>query len=111
MPNQSREPRWGLTALYEVRVSHQVDPRGVLYCRADSVTVPQSGALILSVEVPPIEDLDNEDDEPSSGIESPPALIIAPSQWYSAVQVSPADDGHKPWFFEGGAMDEAADEE
>lgn len=107
MPNPLREPRWGIN-LYEVRVSRQVDPREVLYCRADSVVVPPSGALIFAVEVPPIED---EVDGPSSAIETPPALVLAPGQWFSATHVTSAADGHKPWFFEGGFMDEATDEE
>ena len=108
MSDKSREPRYGSTALYEVRVSHQVDPREVLYVRADSVVVPPSGALILTVEVSPPED---EPDEPSGNHESPATLVVAPGQWYSATHVTSAEDGHKPWFFEGGALDQAVEDE
>ena len=74
---------------------------------ADTLTVPQSGALILAVEVTPIED---EEDEPSGGIETPPALVLAPGQWYSALLVTDADEGHQPMFLEGGRMDQAPNE-
>jgi hypothetical protein len=102
-----REARYGLH-LFEVRVPHTVDPRQVLYCRADSITVTPAGAIILSAEVSPIED---EPDAPPSGIENAPALVLAPGQWYSAVQVTDADTGHQPYFFEGGFWDQASSEE
>lgn len=106
MPQQ-REARLG-AHLFEIRVSHQIDPRGVVYVNADSVTITPAGALILSAEVPPLED---EAGEPPSGIETPPAFIVAPGLWQSVTQVSDAEDGHQPWFFEGGYLDSGDDDE
>lgn len=94
--------------LFEVRISPQIDPRGVVYVNADSVTITPAGALILSAEVPPLED---EEGEPPSGIEIPPAFIVAPGLWQSVTQVSDAEDGHQPWFFEGGFLDTGDDDD
>jgi hypothetical protein len=89
--------------LWAVHVSKSVNPRKVLYVKADTITVPQSGALIFAAELTRIE---NEDDESSDAIELPPALIVAPGQWYSAVQITCADEGHVPMYFEGGYFDQ-----
>jgi hypothetical protein len=102
MPNQATEFHFG-ECLWEVRVSKSVDSREVLYVRADTITVPQSGALILAAEVTPIE---NDEDDPPDAIGLPPALIVAPGQWYSAIQITSADEGHVPMFFEGGYFDQ-----
>jgi hypothetical protein len=110
---QQREARWG-AHLFEVRVSTQVDPRGVLYVVADSVVTPPSGALILSLEVPPLEEMAEEPDEqqePSGQIEMDPALIVAPGQWYSVTQVADAKHDHAPMYFEGGWMDQGLDDD
>jgi hypothetical protein len=80
---EQRSARWGLST-YAVRVSQVVAPGGEVYFEADSVTVGPSGALVLSVEVPPIED---EDPEHPSGIENAPYVVLAPGQWYSAVLI------------------------
>ena len=101
MPHTERNPRFG-AHLYEVRVSPPVEPRGVVYVNADSITVTPAGALILAAEVPPLED---EEDEPPSGIENPPAFIVAPGLWQCVTQVTDAEDGHRPFFFEGGFLD------
>ena len=70
-----------------------------LYFAADSLTV-RDGVPILSVEVEPIETME---DEPSEQIELPPVAVFAPGQWYSAILV---DDEHKPFFAERGAEQE-----
>jgi len=80
---EQRSARWGLST-YAIRVSQVVAPGGEVYFEADSITVGPSGALVLAVEVPPIED---EDPEHPSGIENAPYVVLAPGQWYSAVLI------------------------
>jgi hypothetical protein len=68
-----RSARWGLYT-YAVRVSQLVAPAGEVYSEADSVTVGPSGALMMTVEVDPIE---NEDFEHQS-IENAPMWCSRP---------------------------------
>jgi hypothetical protein len=65
-----------------------------LYFVADSIMV-KDGVLMLSVEVDPVETLDDEEPPADGAIEYPPAAIFAPGQWLSAILV---DDKHKPFF-------------
>src|SRR5258708_15425627 len=89
---EQRSARWGLST-YAIRVSQFVAPSGEVYFEADSVTVGPSGALVLAVEVPRIED---EDPEHPSGIENAPYVVLAPGQWYSAVLIEPQT--RRPYF-------------
>jgi hypothetical protein len=68
--------------VYEARLATSA----CVYYRADSVTVTPAGALIVSVEMPPIEAL--VDEEESTLIENPPVAIFAPGQWQSCVLVT-----------------------
>lgn len=86
-----REARFGVST-YQVRVSREISPSGILYVSADTITVTPAGALILSVEVTPVENA--EDD--TSGIEVTPGTVFAPGYWYSVVEVTP--DSHLPFF-------------
>jgi hypothetical protein len=87
-----RSARWGLYT-YAVRVSQVVAPGGEVYFAADTVTVGPSGALVLAVEVPPIE---AEDMDQADGIENAPYVVLAPGQWYSAVLIEPRT--RRPYF-------------
>lgn len=86
-----RFPRFGLNT-YAVRVSQVVAPGGEVFFDADSVTVGPSGALMMAVEVAPIE---NEDLE-HSGIEHAPYVVLAPGQWYCAIMIEP--ESRRPYF-------------
>jgi hypothetical protein len=87
-----RSARWGLYT-YAVRVSQVVASGGEVYFEADSVNVGPSGALMMAVEVSPIED---EDPDHPSGIENAPYVVLAPGQWYSAVMIDP--ESRRPYF-------------
>ena len=100
-----REARLGIHT-FEVRVARSIEPSEVLYIRADTVTITPAGALILAAEMPSFEE-----DQPSTGIELPPALIVAPGLWYSIMQVTDAEEGHVPLFTEGGYLDTADEDE
>jgi hypothetical protein len=102
-----REARLGLHT-FAVRVAASIEPREVLYIRADTVTITPAGALILAAEMPAFED---EEDQRPTGIELPPALIVAPGLWYSVLQVTDADEGHLPMFVEGGYLDTDDDDD
>jgi hypothetical protein len=102
-----RNPRYGAN-LFEVRVLPSIDPQGVLYFYADSVTITPGGALILAAEVAPLE---HAEDGHAAGIELPPALVVAPGLWQCVIQVTEAVEGHRPWFSEGGAVDTPDDED
>jgi hypothetical protein len=69
---------------YQVRVSRKFDASGVVYFDADSVTV-NNGTLMLSVEVPPLED----EDEETRNIETATCAVFAPGQWKTVVLVDP----------------------
>ena len=90
--SEQRSARWGLYT-YAVRVSQVVAPGGEVYFEADSVNVGPSGALMMAVEVSPIED---EDLDHPSGIEHAPYVVLAPGQWYSAVMIDPVS--RRPYF-------------
>ena len=99
-----RSARYG-EHLYEVRVAPAVDPKEVVYVYADSLTVTPAGALILSAEVMPLEDAGSDDYKERSGIEVPATFVVAPGLWRSVTEVTEAEDGHRPYFFEGGYFD------
>jgi hypothetical protein len=91
-----RHPRYG-EHTYEIRVSRDVSANGVVYVRADSLTV-SNGALMLSIEITPVEDMEREDIEvPDSFMELPPVSVFAPGHWYTAVLV---DEKHQPMYAE-----------
>ena len=84
-----RQARYGANT-YEVRVSTEISITSVLYVDADSVTVGPSGALMFAAEVDPLEAFDDDDSDtvrPGAGIEVPPVVIVAPSQWYTVKMV------------------------
>jgi hypothetical protein len=65
--------------------------------RADSLTV-SNGALMLSIEITPIEDMEAEGIEVRDSImELPPVSVLAPGHWYTAVLV---DEKHEPMYAE-----------
>ena len=70
-----RHPRFGLNT-YAVRVSQVVAPGGEIFFDADSVTIGPSGALMMAVEVAPIET----EDPAQNGIEHAPYVVLAPGQ-------------------------------
>ncbi len=82
--------RYGLHT-YAVRVSQVVAPGGEVYFDADMVTVSPSGALVLAVEVDPIEN-----EEQGIAIENAPYVVLAPGQWYSAILIEPKS--RRPYF-------------
>lgn len=97
MTHEPREPRYG-EHTYEVRVSTQVTPSGVLYLMGDSITV-SGGALMLAVEVDPLEEIDEPQPlRPRGNIELPPTTVIAPGQWFSVRMV---DAELRPMFVSG----------
>ena len=55
------------------------------------MTVGPSGALVLAVEVDPIEN-----EEQGEGIENAPYVVLAPGQWYCAIMIDP--ESHRPYF-------------
>jgi hypothetical protein len=85
-----RSARYGLHT-YAVRVSQVIAPGGEVYFTADTVTVGPSGALVLAVEVDPIEN-----EEQGEGIENAPYVVLAPGQWYSAVLIE--RESRRPYF-------------
>ncbi len=98
--DQDRVARFGAN-MYEVRVAEALSPSGVLYVRADSVTVNAAGALYLGVEVPPVESYDEtdaDDDEMPPGVEVSAAAVFAPGYWYFVTEVT--DKTHSPFFVE-----------
>ncbi len=93
-----RFPRYG-EHTYEVRVSHEIATNGVVYVRADSLTV-SNGALMLSIEIEPIEEMEameRGDAAQPSSMELPPVSVFAPGHWYTAVLV---DEHHQPMYAE-----------
>jgi hypothetical protein len=84
---QQRSARLGLH-VYEVRLS----AKEWVYYRADSVTITPAGALLIAVEVPPVEDAS----EDSTQIEYTPVAIFGPSQWQSCILVT--EETHEPEF-------------
>jgi hypothetical protein len=88
-----RKPRYGVH-LYEVRVTNAVASKGVLYLSADSLVV-KVGALMLAVEIDPVE---AEEWEEGEQMEMPPSAVFAPGHWYSAIMV--LRDDHEPRFDE-----------
>jgi hypothetical protein len=89
-----RQPRYG-EHTYEIRVSRDVSANGVVYVRADSLTV-SNGALMLSIEITPIEDMEGIEVRDSI-MELPPVSVFAPGHWYTAVLV---DEKHEPMYAE-----------
>jgi hypothetical protein len=87
---EQRPARYGLHT-YAVRVSQVVAPGGEVYFAADTVTVGPSGALVLAVEVDPIEN-----EEQGISIENAPYVVLAPGQWYSAVLIE--RESRRPYF-------------
>jgi hypothetical protein len=100
---REREARYGINT-YQVRVSREISPSGILYVTADSLTVTPAGALILAVEVEPVENLEETDEgdirrrEDASGIDVTPGAVFAPGYWYSVVDVDSED--HRPTYIE-----------
>ncbi len=91
-----RSPRYG-EHTYEVRVSRDVSADGVVYVRADSVTVA-GGALLFSIEIEPVEDMHPEKEDTTAGaMELPPVSVFAPGHWFTAVLV---DETHHPMYAE-----------
>jgi hypothetical protein len=97
-----RSARYGLHT-YAVRVSQVVAPGGEVYFEADTVTVGPSGALMMAVEVDPIEN-----EEQGLAIENAPYVVLAPGQWYSAVLIE--RESRRPYFEWLRAEAEEADE-
>ncbi len=85
---EQRSARYGLHT-YAVRVSQVVAPGGEVYFESDTVTVGPSGALMMAVEVDPIEN-----EEQGIAIENAPYVVLAPGQWYSAVLIERESGGY-----------------
>lgn len=88
-----REARYGLN-LYRVYVSAESNVSQLwVTVRADSLTVTPAGALILAVEVDPVEDLEETSDgdlrrkDDATGIDVPPVAVFAPGHWHAAIMV------------------------
>lgn len=99
MTQRAREPRYGLNT-YQVRCSREISPSGILYVVADSITVTPAGAMILSVEVEPVENLEEAGNgeirrrEDATGIDVLAGAVFAPGYWFSAIEVDP--ENHIP---------------
>jgi hypothetical protein len=99
-----REARYGLN-LYRVYVSEASNVASLwVNVSADSLTVTPGGALILAVEVEPIENLEETPDgdlrrkENAAGIDVPPVAVFAPGHWHAAIMID--HETHSPSFLE-----------
>jgi hypothetical protein len=109
-----REARYGLNT-YRVHVNPTIYDTPSVFVSADSLTVTSIGALILAVEVEPIENLEQTTEgdirrrADASGIDLPPVAVFAPGHWYAAVMVD--FDTHQPSFFENIEGEDFEDED
>ena len=99
-----REARYGLN-LYRVYVSEASKVSQLwVNVSADSVTVTPAGALILSVEMEPVENLEETPGgelrrkEDAFGIDVPPVAVFAPGHWQAAIMID--HETHVPSFLE-----------